>query len=280
MITKLILIVVLFFGITLNGYSKYSDDDSVPLNGSILKFEDAYGASKYTSGIIHYETSDKASIEATVITSDTKTPRPGIIFIHMWARDRQTFWGLPEYLATHGYSSIYMDLRGHGNSKYPPGNNIPGLKAQNSFKDLYLDILPAIEIINNNKSVKKNNLVLIAASLGCPLSMIALDNNQDKFIAMIHLSPSVGYFDVNCQQTVKKIKNINTLVIADMLDESFMSAKFFFYSIPAPYKSFLPIKDVGHGTNILYHNLGFPTIILEWITQSEKLYPIIKKFQN
>ncbi len=254
----------------------------VPLIGRILQFSDASGPHTYRTEILHYQSQDGASIEATLLTPDIETPKPGIVFSHMWARDRNTFWGLPEFLATYGYPSIYMDMRGHGKSKFPEPHadiHISTGDKQKNYSDLYLDILPGIDILNAQPKVKKNNLILIAASLGCPLGVKAVRSQQDKFIGMIHMAPALTYFDVNCRTELKTLKPMPIYVIAEQTDKSVRFAKEFF-AVPEDYKTIYLINKIGHGTDVLYHNLGFPTILRSWVQQIEELAPVISKIEK
>ena len=274
--------VLLVFFLNALSHAEAEMDSKVPFVGKILEFSDTKGHHTYRTEIIHYQSIDGAFIEATLLSPNIETPQAGLIFTHMWARDRNTFWGLPEFLATHGYPSIYIDLRGHGKSKYPaPYSNtqVTINDKQKDYFNLYLDILPSIDILNAQQKVKKNNLILIAASLGCPLGVKAVHIYQEKFVGMIHLAPATVYFNVDCRLELKTLRPMPIYVIIESTDSSIRFAKDFF-SIPEGYKTIFNINKIGHGTDVLFHNLGFPTIIRSWIQQIETLAPIISKIEK
>lgn len=252
----------------------------IPLHGSVQKFSELYGPVAFDSKVIKYKTSDGARIEATLLTTKDAPAKPGLVFVHMWARDRNTWWGLPEYLASYGYSSIAMDLRGHGNS------NLPNSKyryttddKRKSYKNSYLDVIHAIDILNEQASVVKNQLILLGASLGCPIGVNAAKERKHDFIGMIHLSPSIIYFDVNCRKALKELSHLPNYVIAEATDASFSNA-IAFLNISNHYKTFYRLHKTGHGTNILFHDLGIPTVILSWVEQMAFLNTTLRRIAN
>lgn len=273
---------LLFLSIfTLSVYAENSEPSAtIPLNGHILNFKDPKGPFKYTTKILTYKTSDNASIEATLVIPKSEAPKSGIVFVHMWARDRMTFWGLPEYLATYGYTSIYMDLRGHGNSSFPDSTEkITINDKKRSYKDLSLDIIPAFKILNQQKTVKPDHLILIAASLGCPLGLNAAQYVKESITGMIFLAPAMEYFDVHCYQSMNELKDKPSYVIADKEDGAYHSAINFFNHFEC-YKTFFRLNKVGHGTDILFKDLGFPTLIREWVVQINQNSSFFQKLSN
>jgi pimeloyl-ACP methyl ester carboxylesterase len=139
-----------------------------------------------------------------------------------------------------------------------------------SYANFYLDILPAIERLSENDRVESDRLILVGASLGCPLGVLAVEKNREKFIGMIHLTPSISYFDVHCGDALDRVRRLPTFVFAEKTDPAYESSRRFF-DIPRGYKTFMEQEYAGHGTDILYHDLGFPTIILGWIEQIQRL---------
>jgi pimeloyl-ACP methyl ester carboxylesterase len=256
-------------------------DGAIPYKGSKLRFKDPYGPYSYKSEVVRYKSQDGASIEATVLTPETGlSRRPGLVFVHMWARDRETWWGLPEFLATYGYPSIYMDLRGHGNSKFPGyDKRITIYDTNEKYTDLHLDILPAIDKLNTHPGVKPNQLILVGASLGCPLGVLAVDKKKDHFIGMIHLSPSTVYFDVNCKTALTRLKKMPLYAALERTDKGFHGGKDFF-SLSERYKTYYQMEHVGHGTDMIFRDVGMASVVLAWVEQIEKLHPLIQKIEE
>lgn len=260
--------------------AKPEKSGNVPLNGQILNFDDPKGPFEFTSEILTYKSKDNASIEATLVLPKTDSPKSGIVFVHMWARDRMTFWGLPEYLATYGYPSIYMDLRGHGKSSFPNSNiKITTKDKKKPYSDFYLDILPAFEILQQQKTVRKDHLILLGASLGCPLGVNAAQKYKKSIAGMIFLAPAIDYFDVNCLSALRELQKKPAYAIIEKTDRSYRSALHFFNQFEG-YKTLLKITRVGHGTDILYKNLGFPTLIRSWVEQIDQNSSFFQKLSN
>ncbi len=266
---------------SLHAYALKNDvSENVPLNGHILNFDDPKGPFEFTTEILTYQSKDRASIEATLVLPKTDSPRSGIVFVHMWARDRMTFWGLPEYMATFGFPSIYMDLRGHGKSSFPDSNiKITPRDKNKSYRDFYLDILPAFKILNEQKTVRQDHLILLGASLGCPLGVKAAQEFKDSIAGMIFLAPSIDYFDVNCFPALKKLRKKPAYVIVERTDRSYRSALHFFNQFQG-YKTLMKLTDIGHGSDILYKNLGFPTLIRQWVEQIDQNSVFFQKLSD
>lgn len=259
---------------------KYQQKVQIPLKGMVIDFKDPKGPYDFETQIIHYESKDRASIEATILIPKSEEKKEGLVFVHMWARDRHTFWGLPQYLATYGYPSIYMDLRGHGNSNFP--NSKRKIKPKDKsvkYAPLINDIIPAIDLLNQKSCVKKDNLIMIGASLGCPLGVIAVEKRRDLFKGLIFLAPALVYFDVNCKSSLKKISHIPCYVISEKKERTFRSAKHFF-SLFGNYKCFFPLDGIGHGTDILYHDIGFAGLILSWIKDISQMNEMLKNLKD
>lgn len=242
-----------------------------PLAGFLTHFSDEYGPYTFSSEIVRYNPGDGSSIEATLLIPDKSAPaRPGLVFVHMWARDRNTWWGLPEFLASHGYPSIYMDLRGHGASRFADSAHrvtiSDDIKWQGRYKEFVADVLPAIDQLKRNPAVPSGKVILLGASLGAPVGMLSAELRRESVMGLVMMSPALNYFGVDCTQAMEKLSEMPLLVTAEKTDGSFRGAKDFFNTFNG-FKSYLPLDRVGHGTDALYRDAGLPTMILAWLEQ-------------
>lgn len=254
-----------------------------PLNGTVLRFADTYGSNTYSSEVVRYKSSDGASVEATLLIPDKISSHPGLVFVHMWARDRGTWWGLPEFMASHGYPSIYMDLRGHGGSRFPGADHRvtirDDVKWQTRYPEFLRDILPAVEMLKSHPGVPSGKVVIFGASLGAPLGVLAADKFRDDVTGMVMMSPAFNYFGVDCEEALGRMGEASLLVTAEKTDASFKGAKEFFNYFNG-YKTFLAMDHVGHGTDALYRDVGLPTLILSWLEQLQTITPPLKKIRD
>jgi hypothetical protein len=67
--------------------------------------------------------------------------------------------------------------------------------------------------------------------------------------------------------------------MAEKTDDSFKAAKEFFNS-GIGYKSFLEVDHVGHGTDVLYRDVGLPTVLLSWLEQLNSSSSVLRKIQT
>jgi pimeloyl-ACP methyl ester carboxylesterase len=261
-----------------------SQSGNAPLEGSLLNLSDEKGPYAFSSEIVHFKSSDGADIEATLLVPEESAPqKPGLVFVHMWARDRNTWWGLPELLASHGYSSIYMDLRGHGKSRFPDSAHRVTIKDEEPWMRRYVefprDVIPAIDLLSARESVKEGKVVVLGASLGCPVGVLAAEKRRDKVLALVMLSPSVNYFGVDCREALPALGGAPFFVMLEKSDASFKLGKEFF-SLIKGYKTYLELDHIGHGTDALYREVGLPTILLSWLEQLKSIEQPLRKIDG
>jgi chemotaxis methyl-accepting protein methylase/pimeloyl-ACP methyl ester carboxylesterase len=255
----------------------------VPLAGEILKFRDAYGPYPYKSEVVRYKTEDGADIEATLLTPDASAPkRPGLVFVPMWARDRMTWWGFPEFMASHGYASIYMDIRGHGGSHFPGSDRRVTIKDNDEKKRDYIhfvrDAIPAFKRLREHPSVQDHHLVVVGASLGVPVGLLAAEKWEDDIVGAVMLAPALAYFGVDCSPALEKLGERPFLSVAEKSDPSFRGAKEFF-SLLRGYRTFLQTEHLGHGTDALYWDAGLPSVILRWLEDLQSLSTPLRRLK-
>lgn len=255
-----------------------------PQEGSLIRLSDEEGPYAFSTEVIRYKSQDGADIEATLLLPEDSAPRrPGLVFVHMWARDRQTWWGLPEFLARHGYPSIYMDLRGHGQSRFPDSKHRVSVQDGDSWTKRYVefprDVIPAIDLLAAHGSVKDGKVVVLGASLGSPVGILAAQKRREKILGLVMLSPALNYFGVDCREALMSLREAPVFVMAEKTDESYKAAKDFF-NAAGGYKTYLETDHVGHGTDALYRDVGLPTVLWAWLEQLQAVSPSWRKIGN
>jgi pimeloyl-ACP methyl ester carboxylesterase len=113
-------------------------------------------------------------------------------------------------------------------------------------------------------SFRDGRWVMVGASLGCPVGVLAAEAQKENLMAMVMLSPSLAYFGVDCESALRRMSKVPLFVMAEKTDKSFRDAKAFF-DVADGYKTYFQLENAGHGTDALYRDVGLPTVILSWL---------------
>jgi pimeloyl-ACP methyl ester carboxylesterase len=171
-------------------------------------------------------------------------------------------------MASHEYPSIAMDMRGHGNSHYPGSNRRVTLQDTDTDKESYKafvrDVTPAMARLSAHSSFRDGRWVMVGASLGCPVGVLAAEAQRNNLMAMVMLSPSTSYFGVDCEPALRRMSKVPLFVMAEKTDRTFREAKNFF-DVADGYKTYFQVEKTGHGTDAFYRDAGLPTVILSWL---------------
>lgn len=145
-------------------------------------------------------------ISATLITpKKIPKPLPALLFIHGWRSNRTGNVKRAKELAKHGFISLCIDLRGHGES---PTTSLQKNAKQSqkledfSRKDHIEDIKNAYQYLKNLENVDKEKIGIIGASYGGYLSAVAV--NYLKFNKLVLRVPAL-YFDNNFDVPTDKL---------------------------------------------------------------------------
>lgn len=146
-------------------------------------------------------------ISATLITPDKVTkPLPALLFIHGWRSNKSGNVKRAEELSKHGFISLCIDLRGHGESTTSSLRGETTMQSQKledfSRKDHMEDIKNAYQYLKNLENVDKEKIGIIGASYGGYLSAVAV--NHLKFNRLVLRVPAL-YFDNNFDVPTDKL---------------------------------------------------------------------------
>jgi alpha-beta hydrolase superfamily lysophospholipase len=182
--------------------------------------------------------------------------RPTLIFLHMAGRDRHDY----DYLALRanelGYSTLQIDMRGHGQNSSKHASFGPS-----DWQKMLLDVSAAKQFVKR-QGLNSSRLVLVGASIGANLA--ATYAAQDKaVIGLVMLSPGFDYHGIQPETSIKALKIPTFLAVSDDDTTSWQASRQFAGETAMQFQIY---SSAGHGTEMLEStNVG--SIMLIWMQE-------------
>ncbi|MCR4284323.1 MAG: lysophospholipase [Parcubacteria group bacterium] len=197
------------------------------------------------------------------------------LLLHMMPSTKESWNGFAKELLEAGFSSLAIDLRGHGESDGGPEGfmRFDDKEHQKSM----LDVKASIEFLKN-KGVAIGKIFLAGASIGANLSLQYQKENPE-IKASILLSPGLNYRGILGGELAKNL-NDNQAIFASgsehdcgYQDARGLSAdkcasdmaKDIFEAAPSKNKQIKIFSNSAHGTTILLRNEGFLKELILWL---------------
>lgn len=141
---------------------------------------------------VRLTTSDQHDLAAWYF-QPIKDKAPALILLHMRGSDKSSFAGLAAKLHAEGYAVIAIDLRGHGDSKFPDGSN-PGFKAlqDSDYLAMLNDVKAAHSFLEGKAAVDADRVGIIGASIGANLAIMYAATDR-RVRTVVALSAGLDY---------------------------------------------------------------------------------------
>jgi pimeloyl-ACP methyl ester carboxylesterase len=197
---------------------------------------------------VTFTTVDEVTIVGDWVTAPTMIG--AVILLHSMPQNRLSWSAFQSLLATRNLASLAIDLRGHGESLQGPGG--AGIDFKN-FSDtehqsaLY-DVIAAYEWVLR-RGIDPVRIALGGASIGANLAVQMLVE-ETRLRGAVLLSPGKNYHGLDATQDIEAILPHQSVWIAASEgddQEAFESAKKMSEVTPSDRKTFVPLKNAGHG---------------------------------
>jgi len=197
---------------------------------------------------VTFTTLDEVTIVGDWVTAPTMIG--AVILVHSMPQNRLSWSAFQTLLAGRGLASLAIDLRGHGESLQGPGGvgidfkNFSEAEHQGS---LY-DVIGAYEWVQR-RGVDPARVALGGASIGANLAVQMLAEAPAVRGAVL-LSPGKEYQGLDATQDIETILPHQSVWVAASEgddQEAFESAKRISEVAPSDRKTFVPLKNAGHG---------------------------------
>ena len=150
---------------------------------------------------VKIKTEDEINISGILVKPDNA--HSAILYLHMMPATKESWEPLMIFLASHGYASLAIDLRGHGESDDGPKGytNYKPIHHQKSLNDLEAGINYLTQTFPH---ISKEDIILFGASIGAQLSLQYLANHTSNKIGVL-LSAGLNYAEIDAIRLAPRI---------------------------------------------------------------------------
>ncbi|MBI3627781.1 MAG: alpha/beta hydrolase [Candidatus Sungbacteria bacterium] len=188
------------------------------------------------------------------------------LLLHMMPATRASWVTFANTLAVGGFSSLAIDLRGHGESIAGPAGALDYLEFEEArHQASLLDIAAAADFLKKEKKMKE--ISLAGASIGANLSFV-FGTGEPGIRSVLLLSCGLDYkgLDLAAALRAKKYSPRVFFVASEDDEYSAASTKELFGKYEGEKKLEI-FKDAGHGTTIFERKPEFIQIAADWMTR-------------
>lgn len=203
-------------------------------------------------------TSDSVSIAADYYEAEGER---FAILLHMMPATKESWEEFALELQKRGINSIAIDERGHGESAGGPNGFKEFTDAEQASK--IEDVHAAWKELDK-RGATKSNTVIIGASIGSNLAIVAL-GDQLGLSAGVALSPGLDYRSVMTESSVQALEGSQQLLIVTSREDeySFLSSEKL--ATLNDRVEFWPQEGLGHGTTMFENDPALMNRVLDWI---------------
>lgn len=202
---------------------------------------------------VQLRTADGVAIAGT--WHEVPGPAPAVVLVPMYTRTRDDWRGFAERLQASGFSTLAIDLRGHGGSG---GVSTPA-------PAMALDVRAAIDFLAARASVRA--IGVVGASLGASVALLAAaDAPLVHGVAMI--SPATDYRGVRLDAAVKKYATRPLFLVASTEDPLAARTVRGLVADAAPGREQRLSLVAAHGTLILERDPDVAAAVVDWLRRT------------
>lgn len=204
----------------------------------------------------------KLGYEEKIIPSASKT----VLFIHGLGENYDSFHYLRKDLSKAGWSTLSIDLRGHGSSKDWKGREIDWATMSEVGRQTAIeDVITAVDHL---KEKENSSVWIVGSSFGANLALqYAVQDPSIKGIVL--LSPGFNYSGIKAEDLMPHYGD-RPIFLAGSQDDPGTLKICERLKILAQGDVFLtPRQQAGHGTEMITTDESLRKEIVEWMTKKE-----------
>lgn len=196
--------------------------------------------------------------------------KPAVILIHMMRRNRTDWATFALDLKEKGFSSLAIDLRGHGQTtSRKDGSKLDlGIFRTKDYKDMKMDLQAAIDFLYSQK-VSKSKISIIGASIGANLAINYAAKHPKKIKAIALLSPGLSYKHIETAQPMGSWGGPVFLTASKGDNYSAKTVKTLSQINPGRCETVL-YSGGAHGTLIFNAHKDLAQKLLDWLVKNGK----------
>ncbi|HEY7473433.1 MAG TPA: alpha/beta fold hydrolase [Vicinamibacterales bacterium] len=223
-------------------------------------FAFAVAAQDRTSRVT-FQTPDGQTIVATMM-EPSRRPAPAIILVHMLGRSRKDWEQAAARLANEGFTTLAIDLRGHGESSSSGG----GADERASLTAMVTDVRTAKRFLDTRADVLPGRIGIAGASFGATLAALAAGDDA-TIRSIVLLSAAIDYRGVRIEAAMKKYGQRRALFIASR-EDPYAWRSMRELTKDAPAREMVLLDRAGHGTAMLADNESLIRTLVDWFRRT------------
>jgi esterase/lipase len=204
---------------------------------------------------ITLQTKDGIKIAATVLYGSDKS----VIFAHMLDHDRTDWDILAKKFNDKGFTTISIDLRGHGKS----GGDWKQF-SEEDFNGMVYDIKAAKEFLDEKG---KDSVSIVGASIGANAAVkYAASDKEIKSVVL--LSPGINYKGISIEDDITDFKTPILIIVSKNDAYPYESSNIIYEKVSGK-KELIVEENLGHGSDMLPKSQEMQDKIIKFISSYE-----------
>jgi pimeloyl-ACP methyl ester carboxylesterase len=200
-------------------------------------------------------TDDGAALVATLHVPSAH-PAPGVVFVHMQGRSRRDWEGVATRLSASGFTTLTVDLRGHGDSPGAPAG--PATVA---------DVRAAVRYLLGRRDIVNGTIGIAGASMGANAALVAAAA-EPVVRSLALLSPGMDILGVRIEPALRDYTLRPILLLASREDYYAVRSCGIIAGEGGGIREFQVIEGTAHGTVMLSRNPDTVETLLDWFRRT------------
>jgi len=198
-----------------------------------------------------------------------KDLRAGVILLPMYRQTKESWQPLVKQLNRTGFTTLALDLRGHGESRYDADGRDDGNRVINRdpalFNAMYLDAAAAAVRLVQNMQIKTERIALVGASVGCSVALHAVAKGSVRAGAVVVMTPGSNYLGISTMKHIKTWPGTPLLILSSE-EEKERGAEEIYAALNGKGAELHLFSETAiHGTNMLGKVPGVEELISNWL---------------
>lgn len=170
------------------------------------------------------ETKDGVKLAATYTHTPSQQEAPLVILIHEENGNRHDFDSFAQALRNNGFSTLAMDLRGHGDSrKMVDGTDIRFEDFKQdvdsaAYTQMVFDLEAVLDWAFEHDVVDQQGVFIVASKMGATVGCMAAIPNARRLKGMVMVNVQEYFRKINLKDEVSRVQGLPMLVIASSAD--------------------------------------------------------------
>lgn len=190
-----------------------------------------------------------------------------VLLLHGLGTNLDEWYTFGKALRREGWTTMAVDLRGHGDSTYTGKEEILWNEmSAEGRRSTFHDVEAAVQHLKVHVPEAEQNLWIIGSSFGSSLALVYAAAHPDV-LGVVLLSPGLVYGDIQTEEAARKLHSRVLLAAAEDDFGAVREAGDLFGWMPSENKKFLTRPKGGHGAQMLDEAEDLKKEILEWLNQ-------------